>query len=493
MSKSTEDQGATPPPEQHDRLAGLKQQISSSTRAVRGETKAGYDTLLFLNTRYESFPVGVQHEPLLSPSAKTVYNNLWIWAKTKQSSALSTSLFPEYEWIMRAAGISRGSVASSIAQLRLMRYITLHQKVRNENHQFVGNDYILNDEPMTISDSMEIDTDYVQFVSNCATKHRHKRVQSLAQAALNALNAYIDKRDDPYRTQSHIEKVEARQQAAMIIQQRLFPDEELPQDSPKPTEYFGIPIADYEAAMSRVHKMNAEDETTQVHNVNAGNSSQVHNMNAAPKSTRVHKVNAAQTASEHRVHNMNPDMNAEVNSSSSRTIYNKPTTTEPTEFTEPKKSPQTGGLSETLVFPPFKYPSDKNLCSLTLAKLPQEYQQPMLDELAGRLEDTTLEPVRNTVGYLQKMVNRFLNDDFTFTSYSSIQAAKRSPQQATKKPARDIELDIRNLQSEIAHLNRLIEFNQSQGNQGSADGFIEERNEKQQELDHLKADYQATG
>ncbi len=491
MSKSTENQSASLPPG-HDRLADLKRHISTSTRAVRGETKAGYDTLLFLNTRYESFPVGIQHEALLSPTAKTVYNNLWIWAKTKQSSALSTSLFPEYEWIMRAAGISRGSVASSLAQLRLMRYITLHQKVRNENHQFVGNDYILNDEPMSISDNMEIDVDYVQFVSDCATKHRHKRVQHLAHTVLNALDAHIDKRDDPHRPQSHIEKVAARQQAALIIQQRLFP-EDVPPDSPQPTEYYGIPIEDYEAAMTQVHNVNAAEDISQVHNVNAGKSCQVHKVNAAPKKPRVHKVNAAQTASDQQVHNVNADMNAEVNPSSSRTIYNKPTTTEPTEFTEPMESPQAGGLAEALVFPPFKYPSDKNLCSLTLAKLPQEYQQPMLDELAGRLEDTTLEPVRNTVGYLQKMVNRFLNDDFTFTSYSSIQAAKRSPEQATRKPPRDIQLEIRDLQSEISHLNRLIEFNQSQGDKAGADTFTTQRDEKQQELDHLKADYQATG
>ena len=227
--------------------------------------------------------------------------------------------------------------------------------------------------------------------------------------------------------------------------------------------------------------------------MNAGKSCQVHKVNAAPKKPRVHKVNAAQTASDQQVHNVNADMNAEVNPSSSRTIYNKPTTTEPTEFTEPMESPQAGGLAEALVFPPFKYPSDKNLCSLTLAKLPQEYQQPMLDELAGRLEDTTLEPVRNTVGYLQKMVNRFLNDDFTFTSYSSIQAAKRSPEQATRKPPRDIQLEIRDLQSEISHLNRLIEFNQSQGDKAGADTFTTQRDKKQQELDHLKADYQATG
>ena len=477
-----------------DRLADLKKHISSSTRAVRGETKAGYDTLLFLNTRYESFPVGIQHEALLSPTAKTVYNNLWIWAKTKQSSALSTSLFPEYEWIMRAAGVSRGSVASSLAQLRLMRFITLHQKVRNENHQFVGNDYILNDEPMSISDNMEIDVDYVQFVSDCATKHRHKRVQHLACMALNALDNHINNLDDPHRPLSHIEKVEARQQAALVIQQRLFPDE-VPPDCPQPTEYYGIPIEDYEAAMSQVHKMNAAVDNPQVHNVNAGKLSQVHNVNAASEITQVHKVNAAQTASELRVHKVNADMNAEVNSSSSSTLNNNTTTTELPEFTEPSHSQQSKPvLGDNLIFPEFEYPADKNLCALTIAKLPLQYQQPMLDELAGRMEDTTLQPIRNTVGYLQKMVNKWFDGNFTFTSYSSQRAAERDPNRPKKKkPARDIQIDIRNLQSEIAHLGRLIEFQQSQGNEDNANDFITERDEKQQILDSLKAEYQDAG
>jgi hypothetical protein len=478
-------------PGQPDRLTELKAHLQATTRAVRGNGKAGYDTLLFLNTQYESFPVQIQQEDLLSPAAKTVYNNLWIWAKSKQSNNLSTSLFPEYEWIMRAASISRGSVASSITQLRLLRYITLHKKIRNENNQFIGNDFILNDEPMSIPDNMILDADYVQFVSD-STRHRHKRVQHIAHMMIKSLSKHMDTTDDPYRPQTQIEKIEARQQANQIIQQRLFPEDIAP-DAPKPTSYYGIPIQEYEAVANRVHKMNAEEDKTQVHNVNAGNQGQVHKVNAALPNTQVHKVNAAQTASDQAVHNVNAEVNLEVNSSSSSNIYN--TTTTVTEFTGDKDSQQgRHQLAPTLVFPEFELPNEKNLVALTIAKLPAEYQQPMLDELAGRLADPAKEPVRNTIYFLQGMVNKFLNGEFTFSSYSTQQVANRNPQTDKKrKPKAEVKINIRNLHSEIEYLSRMIEFNESQGNEEGALSFIEQRGEKQQELDNLVAEYQATG
>ena len=481
MSTSTNDP--------YDMLSELDKTIQASTQAVRGRSKVGHDALLFLNTRYESFPVSIQHDPLISSNAKSVYNNLWIWAKTKQSSALSTSLFPEYEWIMRAAGISRGTLASCMTQLRLQRYITLYQKVRNENNQFIGNDYILNDEPIPISDTLSLDKDFIPYVeSNLKRQHRHQRVQMLAISAMKSIEQHVRNADDPFSPQTQIERIETRQQANQIIQQRLFPDEVNP-DLPKPKHYYGIPIEEYEALLSRVHKVNAE-ESDQVHKVNAAQTP-VHKVNAdmnAANLSQVHKVNAAQSLTDQVVHKVNADMNVEVNHCSS-SYLNNTTTTDRAEFVLNDKTHQ---QSTPLIFPEFEFPNEKSSCELCVRTLPTEHQQTMLDELAGRMADKTKEKVRNPVTYLKKLIQIYTNGNMTFTSYSAQQAALRDPAIANhRKPDKNQQLSIRDLQSEIQHLDRLIQFENKSGQEAGL--LIDQRKEKQQQLNTLTQQQQIAG
>ncbi|MBT7209432.1 MAG: hypothetical protein HN868_18935 [Gammaproteobacteria bacterium] len=471
MSNSTNDP--------NNMMQALGKKIQASTRAVRGNNKAGYDALLFLNTRYESFPVSIQQDSIISSNAKSVYNNLWIWAKTKQSGSLSTSLFPDYEWIMRATGISRGTLASCMTQLRLQRYITLHQKVRNENKQFVGNDYILNDEPISLADTLSLDKDFIPYViSQQKGLHRHQRVQGIANTAMKAIKNHIKTADDPFRPQTHIEKIETRQQANQIIQQRLYPEDVNP-DLPEPKHYYGIPIDEYNAMISRVHKMNAE-ENIQVHKVNAAQT-HIHKVNSGvnvEEKSQVHKVNSAQTLSKQAVHKVNADMNEEVNCCSSSS-FNITTTTSNTEFTLKDNQPP-----EVLIFPEFEFPNETEIARLCIATLPKEHQQTMLDELAGRMADKNMEKVKNVVGYLKSLINLYEEGRFTFTSYSAQQAAFRDPHvKQHKKPDKNLKLSIRNLHSEIQHLDKLIQFQSDQGLKD--DALIKQRDSKQNELSEL--------
>ena len=100
--------------------------------------------------------------------------------------------------------------------------------------------------------------------------HRHLRVRSLAEVESEAINQYIHNSDDPLRPATHIEKMEARQQANLAIQNRLYPDEVDP-ESPAPTEFFGTPIDHYNKAAHQVNKVNMDEssENDQVNNVNS--------------------------------------------------------------------------------------------------------------------------------------------------------------------------------------------------------------------------------
>ena len=461
----------SPDNNQRHPLDELDKRIQVSTKQVRGDSKVGHDALLFLNTRYESFPVAIQQETLISSNAKSVYNNLWIWAKTKQASSIPASLFPGYDWINRATGLERATIASSLTQLRLQRYLTLHQKVRKENGRFVGNDYILNDEPMSMSDTLSLDNEYVTFVQK-SLKHRHQRVEHLAQMAFMSINHHIQRLDDPFRPASQIEKVEARQQANQIIQQRLFPEESRP-GLPEPEHYYGLPIQDYRAMVDRVHKVNAveSNEIAQVHKVNS-----VMNTANSDKDNLVHKVNSVEAQIDQPVHKVNAAVNLEVNGCSSSFLYN--TTTTETGFTEEPVE---------LVYPEFDSANERAICQLHIARLNPEYRQPILDELAGRMTNKHLAKLENPIGYLKGWLIKQLEEgQIPLTSRSSQQAATRDPQRPALKPDRNSRQLLRDLQSEVQHLNRMIDFEASQGK--TPQSLIQQRDEKVLALKALESE-----
>jgi len=485
------------PTDPRDPLDALKQRIRRSSASLRDRHgQQARDSLLFLNTQYESFPVAVQTEHGLSPAARVVFNNLWLWAK-RQNAGSVAGLFPDYDWIMRACSMSRGSVASAITQLRLMRFVTLHQKIRNEQGVFVGNDFILNDEPMALGDTLLLDGSYAEFVID-ALKHRHKRVRSLAELAWTALEHHINTADDPFRPQSQIERMEARQQASAFVQQRLHP--ELAGDQPEPPdEYYGIPIDAYRRMIERTLDDAADDDQSQVHKVNlevnAAENHQVHKVNSVSKPNQVHKVNAAETAPDQQIEKLstvnlevNAGMNLGVNSCSSSNIYKTTTTDTEPEFTKDESD----DLSD-LEFPEFRYPNERTLCEPIIRSLPPEHRQAMLDELAGRMSNTR-DPLRNTVAWLKRVVERFHAGNFTFTSHSLERAEARQKKAGggMERPT-DYRQQIQELHGEIEHLNRLIEFQRSgpAADDATEQLLTEQRTEKQRELEALLAKQKA--
>ncbi len=434
----------------------LIERIHSSTSTIRGDNKSqGLDTLLFLNTQYESFPVFLQQESLISSNAKVIFNNLWIWAKTKQTGSTQASLFPGYEYINRATGLSKGTIASCITQLRLQRYITLAQKVRSEKGYSIGNDYILNDEPMGLADTLLIDQEYIDY-ANDNINHRHQNVSELAKAVVSTIEQHVQLTLNPFESASHLEKIETRQQAAEIIQQRLYP-EQFNENESTATHYFGMPIDIYKDATDRVHKVNlAENEgITKVHEVNSGM-----NFVANNEISPVHKVNSGieppESATDVLVHEVNPVVNSVVNPRSSCFYIN--TTTTESKFTE---------TEQELIYPEFKTANELAICKLHIAKLNQEHQQPILDELSARMSSTKKEPLTNPIGYLSSWLIKNLSEGgIPFTSEGAQLAANRdSPEQGADTNCLALRAKARELSLEAAHLKRMIKFQRSQGSE----------------------------
>ncbi|WP_230847927.1 STY4528 family pathogenicity island replication protein, partial [Pseudomonas amygdali] len=78
---------------------------------------------------------------------------------------------------------SKETVAKALTVLRLTRWLSLGQRVRDSvSGRVQGNVYILHDEPVGCAEAMEIDHNYMQLVGQ-ALEHANKAVRLVADHA----------------------------------------------------------------------------------------------------------------------------------------------------------------------------------------------------------------------------------------------------------------------------------------------------------------------
>jgi hypothetical protein len=109
------------------------------------------------------------------------------------ASATQMVAFPTYEQLMGGVRVSRATLARSLAVLRLTGWLPLCAALRDARGRFAGHLYALNDEPLPLGETLEIDATYVAFVEQ-ARVHRSAHVRGLAQRRWNdiANQAVID-------------------------------------------------------------------------------------------------------------------------------------------------------------------------------------------------------------------------------------------------------------------------------------------------------------
>ena len=98
-----------------------------------------------------------------------------------------SGMFPSYEVLAKLlsdkpydeAELSRKLVSQTLLLLRLTRWLTLCETVRNEQGQVLGNFYILHDEPMPIIDTIQLNHDYIALLEK-SIQHRDNFVRGVA-------------------------------------------------------------------------------------------------------------------------------------------------------------------------------------------------------------------------------------------------------------------------------------------------------------------------
>lgn len=163
----------------------LLQSAIADLRNRRGD--GARDTVLFLGTRHQSFPTLVVEDPVLEPVDKIIWMVIW----QRGANGSPQAQFPSYSEISTRANIgSDTTIARALAILRATRWLSLCARVRGVRGQFDINVYAVHDEPLSLSDALHLDPDYLRFLEAAKT-HPHPRVCKVAAGVLSSLDADI--------------------------------------------------------------------------------------------------------------------------------------------------------------------------------------------------------------------------------------------------------------------------------------------------------------
>ncbi|MDU8924288.1 STY4528 family pathogenicity island replication protein [Pasteurellaceae bacterium LIM206] len=170
-----------------------------------------FQGLLFVGNKHETVPLRLLTDKYLTPRAKTAWQLIKLNAYQFQGTA-----FPSYDelalWLSDRAFqgkvLSRKIVSQTLLLLRLTRWLTLCETVRSETGQILGNVYIMNDEPLSVGDCVQLSDDYLRLLEKSA-KHKDPLVKEIATAIIDEM--FTDK-SILWHTVSHIDVIRERYQ-----------------------------------------------------------------------------------------------------------------------------------------------------------------------------------------------------------------------------------------------------------------------------------------
>ncbi len=135
------------------------------------------DSFLFLSAPHEAMPKLAFMDPILSPVEKTIWANIWIYAKEQ---GMQGAGFPSHKILMSRCNIrQRKAIIRSITMLRLCRWVTLCEQVRDGTGAIRGNIYALHDEPAPLALTQQLDPAYMAFLEHCV-HHHDQRIRRIA-------------------------------------------------------------------------------------------------------------------------------------------------------------------------------------------------------------------------------------------------------------------------------------------------------------------------
>ncbi len=364
--------------------------ILSAAKSFRRMASASTG-MVFTDNWYDSHPRLLIFDPVLNPYDKLV----WLAIRSRCTPDMSLTAFPSYDEIQSMLHISRGTVSSSIAKLRLTRWITYlcRDQERNASGQFTrdGNIYMVHGEPLDLSDTFDLDANYMSYVTNCR-KHRNNDVRKIAELILCSLRHDLSL---GHNVTAYEHPFERRADAWMAL------------EGDTDASFFGT----YPDLENKKHQIETESHSVQP---------------TKEKTTEVHEMNYGDINNLDIIEDKKPVQGDSVVPTSSNRVVKK-------YYYNYQKMEEHTKLATDLIFPEQVTENQKHLIALILKRLPADLPEPpkpwkswhqlLLDELDGRIKaglSNRCTPVWNPVSLMTTYCKRLsqngigLRDDGQF-------------------------------------------------------------------------------
>jgi len=169
----------------------LEKTLDTLTAQSAQVTIARADSFLFSGNRHDSVPRTLLLDRRLTPMERNAWQVFRLMLNDDGITA-----FPTYEqlrqWLAStpcARPASHETVARALTILRLTRWLSLVRKRRDpKTGRILGNIYVLHDEPLTPFEAMQLNSDYLQLVSQ-SLNHATKAVQAVGDHTLQEIAA----------------------------------------------------------------------------------------------------------------------------------------------------------------------------------------------------------------------------------------------------------------------------------------------------------------
>ena len=118
--------------------------------------------VIFTGNFQHAMPHNLLFDPILTPADKT----LWLIIRANIINPQAPGYIPSRDELSIAMGCSAPTVSRARATLRIGRWMTFLRTVRDDQQRFVGDIYLLHEEPLSIADTLALDEGYVRFLED---------------------------------------------------------------------------------------------------------------------------------------------------------------------------------------------------------------------------------------------------------------------------------------------------------------------------------------
>jgi len=385
------------------------ERLQNSSSSDSTEAQQAQSRLLFLGNWQDPYPRLLVTDPILEPVDKLT----WQIIRLNISNPGAVTTFPSYDVIRSYANIkSNHTVSRALAILRATRWLSLCARVRDKGGRYVGNIYVLHDEPVTLGDAMFLDGEYIAFLHK-GREHKHTRVRKVVESVLATIEEMINGGGDITGERLQTRSYERR----MGVINRGQQQDNVSSTTIKQSDFYAV-------SPPQLKELEEEEPHTQESHTTESETSHVQIMHTAKTDEKDHV---------HLLHMESETQKLHTDEYSSCSSNKNTTTTKHTPHTSAKDS-------EALHFPPKISANERDLAQMYLSTIDDSRQQAVLDEWHGRLQSASRRsnPIDNPIGYLASLCRRVKTGEFHITIGVKVRDAREREQRRAEEEKRRV-------------------------------------------------------